>query len=270
MEYPLCFRIVEEKVKPERITNNRKERREKWWQYAEKALALYRTISGMDRVIAIAATSRTLAFTFSSPNIVFSHATYVIAMSRGSEFALLQSAAHETWARHQASSMKGDLRYTPSDCFETFPFPVDLARVDAVGERYHDHRSKIMRSNNEGLTKTYNHFHDPDEKRDDFQHLRELHVEMDQAVAIAYGWTDFDLDHGFHDTKQGVRFTISEAARREVLQRLLKLNHERYAEEEKQGLHGKKGTAKRTAAKKTTSKPAKEESTLFDMEEDEE
>jgi hypothetical protein len=63
---------------------------------------------------------------------------------------------------------------------------------------------------------------------------------MDKAVAAAHGWTDLKLDHGFHETKQGTRFTISESARREVLARLLKLNHERYAEEVKQGLHDKK------------------------------
>jgi hypothetical protein len=51
-----------------------------------------------------------------------------------------------------------------------------------------------------------------------------------------------NLDHGFHQTKQGIRFTISEAARREVLQRLLQLNHERYAEEVAQGLHDKQKT----------------------------
>ena len=62
---------------------------------------------------------------------------------------------------------------------------------------------------------------------------------MDHAVAAAYGWTDLDLGHGFHETKQGVRYTLSEAARREVLGRLLKLNHERYAEEVAQGLHDK-------------------------------
>ena len=109
-----------------------------------------------------------------------------------------------------------------------------------------------------GTTKTYNRFHNPDETSADMQKLRELHVEMDQAVAADYGWTDLDLGHGFHETKQGVRYTISEAARREVLQRLLKLNHERYAEEEKQGLHGKKGAAKKAAPpKKVANKPAK-------------
>jgi len=79
---------------------------------------------------------------------------------------------------------------------------------------------------------------------------------MDQAVAAAYGWQDLDLGHGFHQTKQGDRFTISETARREVLDRLLELNHQRYAEEVAQGLHdkgkkkgkGQKGKGKKSGA----------------------
>jgi hypothetical protein len=92
----------------------------------------------------------------------------------------------------------------------------------------------------EGLTTTYNRFHHPDESAADIVHLRELHGEMDYAVAAAYGWTDLDLGHGFHKTAQGIRYTIHEAARREVLSRLLALNHERYAEEVAAGLHDKK------------------------------
>ena len=102
----------------------------------------------------------------------------------------------------------------------------------------------------EGLTKTYNRFHAPADSAADIQKLRDLHVEMDNAVAAAYGWSDLDLGHGFHETKQGIRFTISESARREVLSCLLKLNHERYAEEVKQGLHDKKGKAKPTSSGK--------------------
>ena len=78
-----------------------------------------------------------------------------------------------------------------------------------------------MLANQEGLTKTYNHFHDPHEHSADIVKLRELHKEMDEAVAHAYGWDDLELEHGFHETKQGLRYTISEAARREVLDRLL-------------------------------------------------
>lgn len=130
-----------------------------------------------------------------------------------------------------------------------------------IAERVEVHRRAVLRNHNEGLTKTYNRFHDSDETSADIQKLRDLHVEMDQAVAAAYGWTDLELGHGFHNTKQGVRFTISEPARREVLQRLLKLNHERYAEEVKQGLHGKsaKSTSKSGRGRKNKD-PAAESS----------
>ena len=168
--------------------------------------------------------------------------------------------------------------YATKSCFETFPRPLDMPLYDEqpvtplgqVGHEYEEHRRRGMLDRQEGLTKTYNRFHDPDETSAEIQKLRELHVEMDQAVAAAYGWTDLNLDHGFHETKQGIRFTISEPARREVLQRLLKLNHERYAEEVKQGLHGKKGAATKAAPKKkAASKPAKQEASLFDGEDDE-
>ena len=106
----------------------------------------------------------------------------------------------------------------------------------------------------EGLTDTYNRFHDPAETSADIAELRQLHVEMDQAVAAAYGWVDLDLGHGFYTTKQGQRYTISEAARRTVLDRLLALNHARYAEEVKAGLHDK--GAKKVEGKGKRGKPA--------------
>ncbi|MBK8027682.1 MAG: hypothetical protein IPK19_41455 [Chloroflexi bacterium] len=100
-----------------------------------------------------------------------------------------------------------------------------------------------MLNRQEGLTATYNRFHNPDEHSTDIQMLRDLHRQMDEAVALAYGWGDLDLGHDFHDTAQGVRYTISEPARREVLRRLLALNFERHEEEVRLGLGtgGKKG-----------------------------
>jgi len=130
-----------------------------------------------------------------------------------------------------SGSLETRMRYTPSDCFETFPFPLNLSGLDAIGERYYTHRQTIMQTRREGLTATYNRFHNAHDRAPDIQQLRDLHVEMDQAVAAAYGWQDLALDHGFHDTQQGVRFTVAEAARRELLDRLLALNHQRHQEE---------------------------------------
>jgi hypothetical protein len=178
---------------------------------------------------------------FAETLIAFPHADF-------SDFALLQSTLHEAWVRAYASSLETRVRYNPSDAFETFACPQPTLDLMRVGERFHLRRASVMAKRNEGLTKTYNHFHDPDESAQDLQKLRELHVEMDKAVAAVYGWDDLNLAHDFHETKQGVRFTMSEAARREVLGRLLKLNHERYAEEVKQGLHDKKGKGKRATS----------------------
>ena len=120
----------------------------------------------------------------------------------------------------------------------------------AAGQAFYDERRRTSLSRNEGLTALYNRFNDPDEQSADITQLRVFHVEMNQAVAAAYGWSDLDLGHGFHATKQGERYTISESARRTVLDRLLALNHQRYAEEVAAGLHDK-------GAKKGKSKKAK-------------
>jgi hypothetical protein len=74
--------------------------------------------------------------------------------------------------------------------------------------------------------------------------LREIHIEVDHAVAEAYGWTDLDLRHGFFDTRQGRRFTIEPTVQTEILDRLLELNFARYEEEVRQGLHRTGGKRK--------------------------
>jgi len=107
-------------------------------------------------------------------------------------------------------------------------------------------------------TATYNRFHSPHEVSHDIAALRALHVEMDQTVAAAYGWTDLDLGHGFNQTKQGIRYTISEAARRTVLDRLLALNHERYAREEAAA-----GASSKPARKPKARKHAPDQKDLF-------
>ena len=119
-----------------------------------------------------------------------------------------------------------------------------------MGEAYHDHRRQMMLSRNEGLTKTYNRFNDPSEQSDDITRLRALHVEMDGAVAAAYGWNDLDLTHDFQETTQGVRYTLSDPGRRIILDHLLALNQQRYEEEVQFGFREKKnhgGTAKTSA-----------------------
>ena len=240
-KYTEAFSIVEQRVKPDRINDNRPARRERFWRFGEIAKGLYSQLLNHNRAIARLFTCEYWFWEFLTPGPVFTNGLVIVVDSRAECFAVLTSSIHEAWAGLEASSLLTRFRYTPSRCFKTFPFPYSLNLLASIGLYYQDFRRQTMQTQQEGLTKTYNRFHDPKETAADIQKLRKLHVEMDEAVAAAYGWSDLKLQHGFHDTKQGLRYTISEAARREVLDRLLRLNHERYAEEVKQGLHDKKG-----------------------------
>ncbi|MEP7285789.1 MAG: type IIL restriction-modification enzyme MmeI [Chloroflexota bacterium] len=179
-------------------------------------------------------TSKYVEFAFAPINIIYAGPHIVFALERFYHFASLQSSLHQIWVRQYTSTMKTDIRYSSSDCFEPFPFPPDEAilSLESIGEQYYETRHQIMISRQEGLTDTYNRFHDPHEHSTDIAQLRALHVEMDHAVAAAYGWSDFDVQYDFYETPQGVRYTMPEESRREVLKRLLALNFERAAEEQ--------------------------------------
>jgi hypothetical protein len=196
--------IVERKVKPERMNNNREGYRRYWWQYAEKRGELALAMSKLDRVLAISRVTNYLLFASLSSGSVFAESTVVFPMQGFHKIAAVQSRVHEQWALFLSSSLEERLRYGPSDCLETFPFPnalLDSAisdpveafhrqALESISERYHQYRAKLMVSNNEGLTSTYNRFHDPAETSDGILELRRLHDAMDQAVLAAYGWSD--------------------------------------------------------------------------------
>ncbi|MCC6602227.1 MAG: restriction endonuclease [Anaerolineae bacterium] len=256
--YPDCMEIVRKHVYPERIKKKGIYSR-KWWQYGRPREHLYETIRPLRRILVLTIVSKTVAFAFVDPGLVYAHRLVVFAYEDAEYFAVLQSSFHYHWAWKYSSTLKQDLNYSPTDVFQTYPFPQITSRnrnsLNLVGEKYHEHRRLLMLERQEGLTATYNRFHDQEEMANDIAHLRQLHVEMDNAVAVAYGWQDLDLGHGFHETAQGVRYTISEPARREVLTRLLQLNHQRYEEEVKLGLHDKK--SKKPKAKNKPKKTPK-------------
>lgn len=232
--YPDCLSIVRELVKPERDQNKRAARRERWWQYGERAAGLYSQIQNMDRVIAITLVSSTLTPAFVKTGIVFSHKVAVFAYDDFANFSVLSSNVHRSWASKYSSTLGVGINYSPSDCFETFPLPEPTEHLSKIGKALDEHRQALMVGREEGLTKSYNRVHDPDELASDVLRLRELHVELDNAVAAAYGWEDLELTHDFCETPQGIRYTLGPVVRTEVLDRLLELNHERLAAENQQ------------------------------------
>ncbi len=290
-DYPECFAIVRDKVKIERQTyltnkmesglsiNSRDERLSQfWWQLEGPRKELYDNIRMNHKALVHTRVTKTHAFVVCNDEFLFSDALIVITFDKYSTFSYLQNTIHESWAWYYSSTLKGDRRYSPNDCYETFPFPQNTPAhleqiLETVGEQYHTFRSQLMLKLNMGLTKTYNLFHTPKLKVDnpilqkakmliateqilqDIRTLRALHKQMDEAVLKAYGWEDINLAHDFYEVdylpeNDRVRYTISPEARKEVLNRLLELNHKIHAEEVAAGLWDKKKSAgkKKTAA----------------------
>jgi hypothetical protein len=197
-------------------------------------------------------------FAFLEAGSVYANTVVALAYCEFSTFSALQSRAHELWARFFSSSMKDDLRYTPSDCFRTFPFPENFETdpaLEAAGEAYHAFRAQLMIDRNEGLTKTYNRFHARGENTADIVRLRALHHEMDAAVLRAYarGETDEAVARAWNnlaeraapefieqDADEGktpkTRLDWPAEFKDEVLARLLALNAARAAAERAAGL----------------------------------
>ena len=291
-DWPTLLEVVERKVKPERDKlkgNPDAERRSKfYWQWGRYTPALFEAIRGLDRVLVISRVGQQGAFTFKSSESVFAESMVVFPLPTDAAFGILQSRTHETWARFFASSMKDDMRYSPSDCFETFPFPLAYESnpiIETLGRDYYAYRAERMVKNHEGLTKTYNRFHDPNETAPEIMQLREFHTVMDRAVLDAYGWADIPTDcvflldwedededtipvvgrnkpasagvsgdmtgqmpetvaarpysgllgQGMRGKKKPWRYRWPDEVRDEVLARLLALNADRAAEEERAG-----------------------------------
>jgi hypothetical protein len=252
-----AFARIESLVKPERL---RAGAPDNWWKFWRPRPELYRGIRPLQRCFVAARTTKYLSFSAAPTDYVFTDALYVFSNDRWDLYAVVQSTIHEVWARKYSGALETRLRYSPSDCFETFAFPEGLWQtanpaLATLGERYHEHRKSLMLSLWLGLTDIYNLFHardltpakvakvskkSPEESERGYEgllELRRLQIELDLAIRDAYNWQNLPLDHDFHEVEtlpesDRLRYTISPAARKELLRRLLALNHAR-AEAEK-------------------------------------
>jgi hypothetical protein len=264
--YPDCFEIVERLVKPERQRWKldgeenemvgtyalRKPLPQKWWIYGEKRPALYQAISKLDQVMVINRYTKHLALDFQPNNIIYSDSIIVLAINSYLHFSILSSSIHEVWAWKNSSTIGLGLRYTPSSCFETFPFPTSSLseKVEQIGISLNEFRKLIMKKNSIGLTQLYNLFHNPklscdNSLTDEITKLRNLHCDLDNIILKSYGWSDIELKHSFYEMEylsenDRVRFTILPQAKKEVLKRLLLLNHQQYKQEKTLNGKGKK------------------------------
>lgn len=247
-EYPGPFAILEDRVKADVVEKKGYPGwAERWWQFWRPRTDLYEAISGLDRVLAIARVSGTVVPALVNARQVFHDKTVVFSNDQFGFLGVMTSSFHWWWVFRWSSTLGGlgNINYSPSDVFETFPQPgsqsgSSWSAIDAAAQVLNEFRADLMIGTHRGLTKTYNRVHNPDEHDAGIARLRKLHIDLDHAVRDAYGWSDLELNHHHWETPQGMRFTVSPEAKDELLDRLLELNFERYATEVAAGLHDKR------------------------------
>ena len=159
-DYPDLLSIIEKRVKGTRASHSTAP----WWQFERLRGEMYKAILGLPRVLVNPLVSKHLSFAFLGARTVLSKQLNVMPFGSFSSFALLQSRVHEVWARFFSATLEDRLSYAPTDCLETFPFPLGFearGELEALGHEYYECRTALMQQYNEGLTTIYNWFHDP-------------------------------------------------------------------------------------------------------------
>ena len=256
--YDLPYKRVVELVKPARDKLTRQIHETCFWKHWDRRDELYESLRSLKRALVIGRVSSRHAVSFMDIGWLPFDGVVVFLWDDFAHFGLLQSSLHELWCDRFRTTLREDPRYSVSDCFTTFPLPSELnllKAVEGIGEAYYEYRKQLMLRRGEGLTTIYNYFHNPEEQSQEIVELRRLHAELNTSVAAAYGWDDVPLNHDFHLAKQGVQFTITEGARRVLLDRLLDLNHRLAADEALNLQPGSlvKSTSKRGRRSKSTS-----------------
>jgi hypothetical protein len=271
-EYPRAFNKVVNDVKPERQKRTkggefalRKPLPQRYWHYADKRPGMVRALASLDRCIVITIVSKAVMPVMVPTGAVFTHRLSVFASDDMALLAVLSSSLHFWWTLDRTSTLETRINYSPTDVFETLSLPRLSSRLRDAGMRLDSYRRRVMVARGMGLTDTYNLVHDPECNSEEIVELRRIHEDIDKAAVEAYGWHDLldesgrvspvnpthetvSLNHGFHETNQGTRYTISLLARTEIIDRLRQLNHQAYADEVHLGLH--KGVTEKKAREK--------------------
>ena len=230
-KFPAVYQHVLDNVKPERDLNNRDGYKKNWWIHGEPRRDLRPALAQLPRYIATVETTKHRNFQFLGAETLPDNMLIAIALDDAAALATLSSRFHVIWAMTAGGRLGfgNDPRYNKSKCFDPFPFPTpaeaQTARLRLLGEQLDAHR-KAQQAAHPKLTLTgmYNVLEklragQRIEGRDrEFYDqgligiLRDLHDQIDAAVAAAYGWP-VDLPDA------------------EILQNLVDLNHTRATEE---------------------------------------
>ncbi len=190
-QYEMPFEHIKEKVYPKRLEKSQITFLNRWWQYARPRPEMHQALAGLSRYIATPRVSKHRIFVWIKSNIMCNDSTDVFAFDDDYTFGILHSRFHEIWALAMGTQLESRPRYTPTTCFETFPFPepddAQRAAVADAAARLNELREGWLNPasateaelKRRTLTGLYN-------ARPTW--LEQAHAALDAAVGAAYGW----------------------------------------------------------------------------------
>ncbi|MEW2484474.1 DNA methyltransferase [Mycobacterium sp. NPDC049093] len=185
MKYPESLSVLRRKVKPER--DDIPELRKIWWKFWRPRAEMRRAIAPKTRYLVSTLTGKRLLFTWAEKDWCPSNLVGVFAFDDDYSMGILASTAFDAWVWEESSTMKDDLRFTPSTAFETFPWPspppAERQSVAQAAAALIARRQEISRTEGIGLTELYNRVDDGA-----YADLVDLRAQLDAAVAACYGW----------------------------------------------------------------------------------
>jgi hypothetical protein len=203
----------------------------RWWQFWRPREDLRERLAAVDRVIVLPGTSKHGVPLIRPAGVVYTHAVNLIPEADLALFGLLHSEAHWWWVIERSSKMKSDIRYSPTDCLATFPFPESFQGIRQPSAELFANRT-ILEHKEGGITPAMNRVHDPTDLSPEVSAVREALQGVNAAVADAYGWPIAWAQLDFGDVEdRGLRFTVSEEAMNQILDAVAELNIERHARE---------------------------------------
>jgi len=203
--FPAVYQWVFDHVKPERDQNKRASYRSSWWVFGEPRANFRPVLNGLRRYIATVETSKHRFFVFLDGSVLPDNMLVNIASSDAFALGVLSSRIHITWALATGGTLEDRPRYNKTRCFDPFPFPDApeplRERIRFLGEQLDAHRKRQQELHpNLTLTEMYNVLEElragePLSPASQIIHdrglvsvLRDLHDDLDHAVAEAYGW----------------------------------------------------------------------------------
>ncbi len=186
--YENLFQIVKLKVKPDRQKKKEKAVRDKWWLFERPRVELRKALENKKFYFAISQVSKFTVFRKLSVDILPCEATMIVASDDDYILGVLNSKLHRDWVKAQASTLKGDTRYTNTTCFETFPFIWDsttkiAAEIREIAKELDDFRLSECEARKITFTQLYNDFFEEKTSR-----LYRLHESLNLACCKLYGW----------------------------------------------------------------------------------